>query len=68
MVKYTLLNDKTNNIFASKYTTYLPTEEQLTKYIIEQREIFEMEVSYMRDNEDNDNCCDNNNKNNVNKK
>ena len=43
MVKYTLLEDKSNNIFASKYTLYLPTEEELTKYIIEQRELLEME-------------------------
>ena len=43
MVKYTLLEDKNNNIFASKYTLYLPTEEELTKYIIEQRELLEME-------------------------
>ena len=43
MVKYTLLEDKSNNIFASKYTLYLPTEEELTKYIIEQRELLERE-------------------------
>ena len=46
MVKYTLLEDKNNNIFASKYTLYLPTEEELTNYIVEQRKLLEREEEY----------------------
>ena len=46
MVKYTLLEDKSNNIFASKYTLYLPTEEELTSYIVEQRELLEREEEF----------------------
>ena len=46
MVKYSLLEDKSNNIFASKYILYLPTEEELTKYIIEQRELLEREEEF----------------------
>ena len=50
MVKYTLLEDKSNNIFASKYTLYLPTEEELTNYLIEQRELLEQEEKYIEEN------------------
>ena len=50
MVKYTLLEDKSNKIFASKYTLYLPTEEELTNYLIEQRELLEQEEKYIEEN------------------
>lgn len=46
MVKYSLLKDKSNNIFASKYILYFPAEEELTKYIIEQRELLEREEEF----------------------
>jgi predicted nuclease of restriction endonuclease-like (RecB) superfamily len=48
MVKYTMLKDN-KNIFASKYTLYLPTEEELTKYIKEQRELLEREIEDKKD-------------------
>ena len=40
MAKYTLLHD-TNQIFASKYKLYLPSETELKKEIIKERERLE---------------------------
>lgn len=42
MVKYTL-SESSKSIFASKYQLYLPSEEQLRKEIIEEKERLEME-------------------------
>lgn len=42
MVKYTALDDK-NNIFASKYKMYLPTEEELKKEIEYEKHILNVE-------------------------
>jgi predicted nuclease of restriction endonuclease-like (RecB) superfamily len=43
IVKYSVLNDK-NNLFASKYLLYLPTEEQLKQLIEQDRLNFELEL------------------------
>ena len=40
MVKYTALNNS-KQLFASKYSLYLPTEEELTNYIKKERELLE---------------------------
>lgn len=40
MVKYTALNNS-KQLFASKYSLYLPTEEELTNYIKRERELLE---------------------------
>jgi hypothetical protein len=42
VAKYSLLNDS-KQIFASKYKTYLPTEEELKKEISREREAIETE-------------------------
>ena len=42
IVKYSLLNDS-NQIFASKYMLYLPTEQELKKEIERQRVQIEQE-------------------------
>lgn len=42
LVKYTLLDDS-KNIFASKYQLYLPSDEQLEKEIIEEKQRLEQE-------------------------
>ncbi len=42
IVKYSLLNDS-KQIFASKYMTYLPTEEELQKEIERERQLIEQE-------------------------
>ena len=42
VVKYSLLNES-KQIFASKYMTYLPTEEELEKEIERERKEIEME-------------------------
>jgi len=44
MVKYTLL-EKNQQIFASKYKLYLPTEEELRKELNKEREQLELEKS-----------------------
>ncbi|WP_235964545.1 PDDEXK nuclease domain-containing protein [Pedobacter gandavensis] len=44
VAKYSLLNDN-KNIFASKYKTYLPTEQQLQEEIAKERAAIEMENS-----------------------
>ncbi|GHU91958.1 hypothetical protein FACS189476_12750 [Spirochaetia bacterium] len=43
MAKYSVLSDK-ERLFASKYMTYLPTEEELKKEIEREREIIEEEI------------------------
>ena len=40
MVKYSVLSDK-ENLFASKYMSYLPTEEELTRELKRERELIE---------------------------
>lgn len=42
MVKYTLLEDS-KNIFASQYQLYLPSEEQLTKELVNEKQRLEQE-------------------------
>lgn len=42
IVKYSILNDK-NNLFASKYLLYLPTEEELKQIIDQDRIRFELD-------------------------
>ena len=42
VVKYSLLNES-KHVFASKYMTYLPTEEELEKEIERERKAIEME-------------------------
>ncbi|MBB5646544.1 PDDEXK nuclease domain-containing protein [Pedobacter cryoconitis] len=42
VAKYSLLNDS-KQIFASKYKTYLPTEQELQQEIAKEREAVEME-------------------------
>jgi predicted nuclease of restriction endonuclease-like (RecB) superfamily len=42
VAKYSLLNDS-KQVFASKYKTYLPTEQELQEEIIKEREAVEME-------------------------
>ena len=42
VAKYSLLNDS-RQIFASKYKTYLPTEQELQQEIEKEREAVEME-------------------------
>jgi len=42
VAKYSLLNDS-KQIFASKYKTYLPTEQELQQEIVKEREAVEME-------------------------
>ena len=48
MAKYSVLSDK-DNLFASKYMLYLPTEEELRKEI--ERERFIIENKLMENNE-----------------
>jgi len=43
MAKYSVLSDK-DNLFASKYMLYLPTEEELKREIERQRTIIESEI------------------------
>lgn len=43
MVKYSVLSDK-ENLFASKYKLYLPTEEELRKELIREREKLEQNL------------------------
>ena len=47
MVKYSLL-DESKNIFASKYKLHLPTEEELKKEIIRERDLIEQEKKLKR--------------------
>ncbi|MFN7601974.1 MAG: PDDEXK nuclease domain-containing protein, partial [Bacteroidota bacterium] len=42
IVKYSLLNDS-QQVFAAKYKTYLPTEKQLKKEIEQERNLIESE-------------------------
>ena len=39
IARYSVLNDK-NQLFASQYMNYLPTEEELSQVIEQQKEIF----------------------------
>lgn len=47
VVKYSTLNDN-KRLFISQYMDYLPTEEELTNYLIEQRELLEREEKYIK--------------------
>lgn len=47
MVKYTML-EKSKTIFASRYKLYLPTEEELKKELIKERQIAEQEANLDR--------------------
>lgn len=44
MVQYTLINDE-NQVFASQYRTYLPSEEDLKNEILRSKEAFELKKS-----------------------
>jgi len=54
MVKYTLLEDR-QQVFASKYRLYLPTEEELKRELVRERELIEMERSLEMKNQLNKN-------------
>jgi hypothetical protein len=43
IVKYSVLADK-ENLFASKYRLYLPTEEELKMEILRERELIERQI------------------------
>ena len=49
VVKYSTLNDN-KRLFISKYMDYLPTEKELTDYVIQQSELFTREKIYIEDN------------------
>ena len=49
VVRYSTLNDN-KRLFISKYMDYLPTQEELTNYLIEQRELLEQEEKYIEEN------------------
>ena len=49
VVKYSTLNDN-KRLFISKYMDYLPTEKELTDYVIQQSELFTREQIYIEDN------------------
>jgi len=44
MAKYSVLSDK-DNLLASKYMLYLPTEEELARELIKERELLEYQLS-----------------------
>ena len=44
MAKYSVLSDK-DNLFASKYMLFLPTEEELTRELLRERELLERQQS-----------------------
>ena len=47
IVKYSILADK-ENLFASKYRLYLPTEEELRLEILRERELIERQIQEKR--------------------
>ena len=49
VVKYSTLNDN-KRLFISKYMEYLPTEKELTDYVVQQSELFTREQIYLKDN------------------
>jgi predicted nuclease of restriction endonuclease-like (RecB) superfamily len=49
IVKYSVLADK-ENLFASKYRLYLPTEEELKQEILRERELLERQIQEYRGN------------------
>ena len=46
IAKYSVMNDN-QQLFAAKYLTYLPTEEELRKEIEQQKEIFKLRKGYL---------------------
>jgi hypothetical protein len=48
MAKYSVLSDK-NNLFASKYMLYLPTEEELKKELERERALIESRLGEDKD-------------------
>jgi hypothetical protein len=50
MAKYSVLADN-ENLFASKYMLYLPTEEELKRELNRERESIEQQHKYKNENE-----------------
>lgn len=48
---YSILKDS-KQLFAAKYLTYLPTEEELSREIREQKEFFELQKGKEAEDED----------------
>ncbi|MDR2971078.1 MAG: DUF1016 domain-containing protein, partial [Bacteroidales bacterium] len=48
MAKYSVLSDK-DNLFASKYMLYLPTEEELMREVERERELIEQRLMLERE-------------------
>lgn len=53
VARYSILNGN-EQLFATKYKTYLPTEEQLKAEIKTQKEIFEMQQLEKKENNENE--------------
>ena len=53
IARYSILNDN-KQLFAAKYLTYLPTEETLRREIEQQKEIFYLQHSKQKDNNQNE--------------
>ena len=49
--RYSILKDS-KQLFAAKYLTYLPTEEELSREIREQKEFFELQKGKEAEDED----------------
>jgi len=48
IAQYSVLNEN-RQLFASKYMEYLPTEEELSKEILRQKEIFQLQQGNLED-------------------
>ena len=51
LARYSILKDS-KQLFAGKYLTYLPTEEELSREIREQKEFFELQKGKEAEDED----------------
>ena len=51
LARYSILKDS-KQLFAAKYLTYLPTEEELSREIREQKEFFELQKGKEAEDED----------------
>jgi hypothetical protein len=51
VVKYSVLSDN-ENLFASKYRLYLPTEEELKAELIRERALIEREIEQKENGDD----------------
>lgn len=51
LARYSILKDS-KQLFAAKYLTYLPTEEELSREIRKQKEFFELQKGKEAEDED----------------